>query len=349
MKRKFIVAGYAIDEWLPKITMDSALKLTHLNVAFGLVRNDEIRIDHLKHLNSLQVLKTYNPQLNILLSVGGWGAGGFSEAASTQEGRRKIADTAISVLGDHPFDGIDLDWEYPCYSEAGISSSPDDKTNFTLLLRELREALDRKGREDGRHYLLTIAAGADQFYIDGTEMEQIHPYLDFIQLMTYDMRGGFQTLTGHHTNLYTPIGDLYRISADSSVRMFCQAGVPRDKIVIGAAFYSRMWKNVPDRNHGLHQMTTGAGGYGPDFTRLADGYIDKNGYNRYWDDEAKAPFLFDGENFITYDDEESLHHKCDYVKKEGLAGIMFWEYGCDTTYRLLEAISMGFGEGMIET
>jgi chitinase len=344
MRRKFIVAGYAVDDWLPKITMDDTLKLTHLNVAFGHVRNDEIRIDHLKHLNSLHILKTYNPELNILLSVGGWGAGGFSEAASTLEGRRSMAETAVNVLGDHPFDGIDLDWEYPCYSEAGIASSPDDKTHFTLLLRELREALDRKGQEDGRHYLLTIAAGADQYYIDGTEMEKIHPYLDFIQLMTYDMRGGFQTLTGHHTNLYTPIGDLYRISADSSVRMFCQAGVPRDKIVIGAAFYSRMWKNVPDQNRGLHQMTTGAGGYGPDFTRLTDEYINKNGYNRYWDDEAKAPFLFDGENFITYDDEQSLRHKCDYVKNEGLAGIMFWEYGCDTTHRLLEAISAGLEE-----
>jgi chitinase len=339
MKRKWIAAGYAGDAWLPQITRDAALKLTHLNVAFGHVRDDEIVTGHLKHLDSLPDLKSYHPELSILLSVGGWGAGGFSEAASTPEGRRSMAESAVRVLREFPFDGIDLDWEYPSYSEAGIASGPADKTNFTLLLCEMREALDREGAAAGEHYLLTIAAGADQYYIDGTEMDRVQQYLDFVQLMTYDMRGGFQTLTGHHTNLYTPTGDLFRISADASVRMFERAGVPREKIVIGAAFYSRMWKDVPGRNRGMHQMTSGAGGYGPDFTRLAAEYIGLNGFTRYWDDEAKAPYLFDGSSFITYDDEESLRHKCEYVKNQGLAGIMFWEYGCDTTLRLLNAIS----------
>ncbi|WP_373229852.1 glycoside hydrolase family 18 protein [Cohnella sp.] len=346
MERKWISAGYAGDDALPRITKEAALKLTHLNVAFGHVRDGKICIDHLKHLNRLPLIKSDNPELSILLSVGGWGAGGFSEAASEPEGRRSMADTAIRILRDHPFDGIDLDWEYPCYAVAGIASSPDDKKNFTLLLRELREALDREGSARDRHYLLTIAAGADRYYIDGTEMEQVQKYLDFVQIMTYDMRGGFQTLTGHHTNLYTSTGDLYRISVDASVRMFVQAGVPRDKIVIGAAFYSRMWKNVPDRNGGLHEMTAGAGGYGPDYTRLTAEYINQNGYNRYWDEEAKAPYLFDGENFISYDDEESLRHKCEYVKNENLAGIMFWEYACDTTHRLLNAIYESFEENI---
>ncbi|MBW7457411.1 chitinase, partial [Paenibacillus sepulcri] len=199
--------------------------------------------------------------------------------------------------------------------------------------------------EDGRHYLLTIAAGADQYYLDGTQMDQVQQYLDYVQLMTYDMRGGFQTLTGHHTNLYASTGDLFRISADASVRMFEKAGVPRDKLVIGAAFYSRMWKDVPNHNCGLHQMTGGPGGYGPDYTNLAADYMNKNGYTRYWDDEAKASYLFDGTSFITYEDEESIHHKCSYVNNEGLAGIMFWEYGCDTTLTLLNAISKEFTRG----
>lgn len=119
----------------------------------------------------------------------------------------------------------------------------------------MREAIDRQGQADGRRYLLTIAAGADQYYIDGTEMDKVQACLDFIQLMTYDMRGGFQTLTGHHTNLYASTGDLFRISVDASVRLFTNAGVPREKIVIGAAFYSRMWKDVPAVNNGYLQMT----------------------------------------------------------------------------------------------
>jgi len=335
---KLILAGYAGDPVLPNVTAEDAKKLTHLNVAFGHVKNDRITIDHLQNLPQLQVLKSYNPELLILLSVGGWSAGGFSEAASTAEGRRLFAESAVRVLETAPFDGIDLDWEYPCYSEAGIASSPNDKQNFTLLLKELREVLDAKGQADGRHYLLTIAAGADQYYIDGTEMDVIHSYLDFIQLMTYDMRGGFQTLTGHHTNLYTSTGDLFRISVDASVRLFAAAGVPREKIVIGAAFYSRMWKDVPNTNNGYLQMAPGSGGYGPDYTKLVAEYINKNGFVRHWDEEAKSPYLYDGHNFITYDDPESLTHKCKYVMEQGIAGVMFWEYSCDHTHTLLDAM-----------
>jgi chitinase len=343
MRERYNVTGYAEDGHLPVITREDALMLTHLNVAFGQVRNDEVRIDHLQHLDRLQELKLYNPELTVLLSVGGLGSGGFSEAASSVEGRRRMTDSAIRALEKYPFDGIDIDWEFPCYALTGIHASPDDRTNYTLLLRELREALNRKGEEAGRHYLLTIAAGAEQYYLDGTEMDQVQDCVDFVQIMTYDLRGPFQMLTGHHTNLFTPTGDFVRSSVDASVRKFCQAGVPRDKIVVGAAFYSRIWDNVMNVNHGLIQPSPGFGDYGPDYSGLAAEYIDKNGFVRYWDDEAKAPFLFNGSRFITYDDEQSLGHKCDYVKNNGLAGIMFWEYGGDTTHRLLEAIYAGLG------
>lgn len=339
--QKYIAAGYAPDAVLPDITPDDLAKLTHLNVAFGHVRNDEITTAHLKNTTVLGDIKRDYPDLTLLLSVGGWSAGGFSEAASTAEGRAAMAASAVRVLSELPFDGIDLDWEYPCYGEAGIASSPDDKQNFTLLLKTMREALDAKGAEDGRHYLLTIAAGADQYYVDGTEMDKVQQYLDFVQLMTYDMRGGFQVLTGHHTNLYTPAGDLFRISVEASVNLFHQAGVPKEKIVIGAAFYSRIWNEVPDRHHGLHQMAGTTGGYGPDFTVLTESYINKNGYVRYWDEEACAPYLFNGSSLISYDDEESITRKCEYIKKTGLAGIMFWEYSCDRTHRLLDAMHQG--------
>lgn len=341
MTKKYIKAGYASDAVLSEMTKEDLSKLTHLNVAFGHVRNDEITTAHLKNTEALAGIKREHPELTVLLSVGGWSAGGFSEAASTEAGRQSMAASAVRVLNELPFDGIDLDWEYPCYGEAEIGSSPDDKRNFTLLLKAIREALDSKGSQDGRHYLLTIAAGADQYYVDGTEMEQVQQYLDFVQLMTYDMRGGFQVLTGHHTNLYTPTGDLFRISVDASVNLFRRAGVPKEKIVIGAAFYSRVWNGVPNRNHGLHQVAGSTGGYGPDFTVLAADYINKNGYVRYWDAEACAPYLFNGSSLISYDDEESISHKCDYVKDKGLAGIMFWEYSCDKTHRLLDAVHQG--------
>ena len=340
-KRSYIVAGYAVDAHLLDITQEDLTKLTHLNIAFGQVIDHRISTAHLHNLGMLQEIKSNYPHLSILLSVGGWSAGGFSEAAATETGRLQMAESAVRILTEYPLDGIDLDWEYPCYGEAEIAASPEDKKNFTLLLKTMREALDAKGVQDGRHYMLTIAAGADQYYVDGTEMDQVHQYLDFIQLMTYDMRGGFQVLTGHHTNLFTSTGDLFRISTDASVNLFLRAGVPREKIVIGAAFYSRMWNQVPDRNHGLHQMAGTTGGYGPDYSALVKDYIDKNGYTRYWDEEALAPYLFNGSSFISYEDEQSIGHKCTYVKENALAGVMFWEFSCDNTHRLLDAMYRG--------
>jgi chitinase len=339
----YVAAGYVVDRNLPLLSDEDLALLTHVNVAFGQVRNDEIDVDHLQNLHMLAEIKRKFPHVCLLLSVGGWGAGGFSEAAATEAGRVRMAQSAVRILQRYPFDGIDLDWEYPGYSQAGIASSPEDKFRFTLLLRTMREALDRQGERDGRHYLLTIAAGADQFYVDGTQMDAAQSSLDFVQLMTYDMRGAFQTLTGHHTNLYTSSGDLFRISVDRSVQIFERAGVPKEKMVIGAAFYSRKWRQVPNRNNGLHQLAGAAGEYGPDFSTLDAEYIGKNGFTRYWDDEAKAPYLFNGDTFITYDDEESIRHKCGYVKEQGLAGIMFWEFGGDRTRRLLKAIGREFG------
>ncbi|MFC5652335.1 glycoside hydrolase family 18 protein [Paenibacillus solisilvae] len=336
---RLIRAGYVNDIHLPKMTDEDLSKLTHLNVAFGHVKNDEIVTGHIRHLDVLTRIRNSHPHLTILLSVGGWSAGGFSEAASTEAGRDRMAASAVRALEELPIHGIDLDWEYPSYGEAGIGYSADDKTTFTLLLRTMREALDRKGSADGFRYLLTIAAGADQYYVDGTEMDQVQQYLDFIQLMTYDMRGGFQILTGHHSNLYTSPGDLFRISADASVRLFERAGVPRSKIVLGAAFYSRLWQQVPDRDSGLHQMAGTTGGYGPDYGELVESYIGKNGFVRRWDDAAKAPYLFNGSTFISYDDEESIACKCDYVREQGLAGIMFWEYSLDPTGRLIDAMA----------
>ncbi|MDI9485008.1 MAG: glycoside hydrolase family 18 protein [Bacillota bacterium] len=333
-----LLIGYVTSGALPSVTPEDARKMTHINVAFGHVKDAKVTVADTHNLDALGKLREYNPKLGILLSLGGWSAGGFSEAASTSEGRRLMATTAVEVLREHKLDGIDVDWEYPCYGVAGIASQPADKQNFTLLLKEMRRAFDEQGEKDGRHYLLTIAAGADQYFVDGTEMDQAEKYLDWVQLMTYDMRGGFNALTGHHTNLYTPTGDLFRISVDASVNMFFRAGVPKEKIVIGAAFYSRMWKNVPNINNGYLQMTPGSGGYGPVYTELTADYINKNGFVRYFDEEAKAPYLFDGQTFITYDDEMSLEAKCAYLKEQCLKGIMFWEYSCDQTGTLLDAI-----------
>lgn len=305
--------------------------LDGINIAFGHVVNERVVWEHPECKEALARIRCINPEIKLLLSIGGWSAGGFSEMAFTQQGRETFAADCLQIVKEYGLDGVDIDWEYPCIGVAGIGACPEDKENFTLLLKEIRTAFEAE--EKGR-YLLTIAAGGDTYFLRNTRMGEAAAYLDLVQIMTYDLRGGFQVMTGHHTSLYATQADLFDCCVDKAVREFHDAGVPMEKIVIGAAFYGRKWEGVPDVNHGLCQMAKTTGGFGQRYGELVSDFINKNGYVRYWDDEAKAPWLYDGNSFISYDDEESLACKIAYVKEMGLGGIMCWEYTNDTTHTL---------------
>lgn len=336
MKRGKMVIGYVETKNLPLLRDEDIRHLDVINLAFASVEDCSVIWEPPGRLKELLHAKQVNPDLKFVLSVGGWGSGGFSEAASTNAGRERFAGTAVKLVDRYGLDGLDIDWEYPCIGISGIASSGADKENFTHLIRELRTALQENCRPG---LSLSIAAGGDSYYTRCTRMDEVSRYLDYVMLMTYDLRGGYSIRTGHHTNLYGNCADLSSASADRAVKLFLKAGVPREKLVIGAAFYSRLWKGVPDRNHGLMQMASAIGGYGPDYSQLAAGYIGKNGYVRYWDEEAKAPYLFNGTDFISYDDGKSIRCKAEYVKEQGLAGMMFWEYGQDKGCGLVRLMS----------
>lgn len=328
MRHKLI--GYVGTADLAHVTEADAKNLDIINIAFGHVIEGDVVWKNQTAKEDLARLKSINPEIKFILSIGGWGAGGFSEAAFTEEGRKNFSKTAIDIVLEYGLDGLDLDWEYPSYTVASIGGCKEDKQNFTLLLKQIREDLNQINTS----YMLTIAAGGGAYYLKGVEMHEVIKYLDYVQLMTYDLRGGFQTLTGHHTNLYAPELDLFAASTDEAVCDFMAAGVPAEKIVIGVAFYSRMWKGVPNVDNGYLQMAETVGTYGPSYGGLVEDYINKNGFVRHWDDVCKAPYLFNGDTFISYDDEESITHKMKYMHEKGLLGAMYWEYGTDETRTL---------------
>lgn len=315
-------------------------RISHLNIAFGLVHEDgHITADHMPVKEMLSTAKAANPDIKVLISINTGHPAAFSKNAETEAGRKRIADGCVKLIKDYGIDGIDMDWEYPCCPSNRIVSSPDDKVNFTLLCQAIREALE--GIEANR-YLFTIAAAGDKFYLPFVEMEKVEKYLDYVFLMTYDLRCGFHSLTGHHTNLYEATGDIFHSSSKNGVDAFHAAGVPMEKLVVGVAFYSRQWKEVPNLNNGFLQYVPGNGGYGPDYTAIMKDYLDKNGYKRFWDDECKAPYLYNGETFISYDDPQSVLEKYKYVEESGCAGLFAWEYNNDKTGDLLKAMN---GEG----
>ncbi len=337
MKKNHVFAPYVFAGGVDALRVRDIERITHLNFAFMLIKDGKGSLDHIKPgvLDSIRACKLINPDVKLVVSIGGWGAGGFSDACMTDEGVEKLASSTVELAIKEGFDGVDVDWEYPCSGVANIDYSPKDRENFTKLLKALRKHLDAAG--PGRP--LTIAVGAAQSCVDNMEVPEVAATVDYVNLMTYDMRSQ-QTneYTGHHTNLYPQTGDEEGPYSAGTVEMFHAAGVPYEKLVLGSAFYGKGFTGCDSYlNNGLN-VKAGKESWervGGSYEILKRDYIGQNGYVRYWDDQAKAPYLYNGKNFITYEDPDSIAEKCKYIKERGLAGLMYWAYG---SHELFEAV-----------
>ncbi len=325
-------------------------KLTHINYAFAgiqdgvIVSNPEMKPYQSKSdLADLQKLKQRNARLKILISIGGWaGSKEFSNVALTSEARAKFADSAVSFLNEYHLDGIDIDWEFPVSGgQEGNAQRPEDKQNYTLLFRALRDKLDAAGEKDHRHYLLTAAIGNNEQFLADTEMDKVAQILDWVNIMTYDFSGHWNTYAGHHAPLYDDPtlqreGAGHTLNIDTIVGLTLKAGVPPGKLVLGVPFYGYSWKQCGPSNNGQLQECHG-NGRGTwedgvlDYSDIEANLINMKGYTRLWNDHAKAPYLFNSDTgeFVTYDDVESLDYKIKYLKAHGLGGAMFWEFTGD--------------------
>ncbi|WP_346861966.1 glycoside hydrolase family 18 protein [uncultured Draconibacterium sp.] len=351
-EKEYMVVAYVAGYRNFDFTSIDVSGITHINYAFGNIRNGEAVFDSTKidgqglspeDLAELNGLKAKNPKLNVLISIGGWSwSKGFSDAALSEESRLKFAKSCATLVDVHNLDGIDLDWEYPNQIGAGNAYRKEDVRNFTLMLKAVREQLDllAKTKGDEKHYLLTIATGADKTYVDNVEMAEIHKYLDFLNIMTYDFYNGHHKTTGHHSNLKASADAGFDMnSVVNAIDVHVNAGFPVEKINLGIPFYGRIWKGVENENNEVLFKKAETIGSGIDY---ADFYqnINANGYTRYWDENALAPYLWSPEErtFISYEDEESIQYKVDFMKKRGLAGVMFWEYSADHDKTLLNAL-----------
>lgn len=312
---------------------------THINYAFanvvdGLVMEGEGRFEQDSlNLVALNSLKTINPDLKILISIGGWTwSKGFSDAVLTTEGREKLTSSAIDYLLRHQLDGLDFDWEYPGIPGDNNPYRDEDRENFVWMLKSVREALDSLGALHQKHYLHTIASGGFREYVDANNLGEAQKYLDFINIMTYDFTGVGAAKTGHHTNLSAP--DPTMRSTQAAVRQHLEAGVPAEKIVIGIAFYGKAWKSVNPENNGLYQDAVGWRNFSYKDMQI---FITDNAYEKLWDEASQAPYLWNPADsiFITFENEQSIKAKADFVKEMGLGGMMFWEYHEDTDDRTL--------------
>jgi chitinase len=326
----------------------AAKQLTRVNYAFANIQDGRIvtgsPVDE-ANFATLVSLKQQNPTLGVLVSVGGWlWSGNFSDMALTKASRSRFIESVVEFVDHYKLDGLDIDWEYPGMIGAGNRFRPEDKRNYTLLVKELRERFNREQSRLGRTLLLSVAAGASTEFIAHTEMGRVQRYLDTVNLMAYDYyEPGSEKISGNHAPLYTNPADPKRVSADRSVLEFEHAGVPPRKIVLGVPFYGHVWGDVGPTDHGLFQpgvpVPNAFANYGNIVTSML-----QQGFTRYWDAAASVPYLYSEQKrqFVSYEDTESLALKCAYVRRKGLAGVMFWEYMGDPTGALLSTINGAF-------
>tara|TARA_R110002049_G_scaffold269195_1_gene446000 strand:- start:6822 stop:8006 length:1185 start_codon:yes stop_codon:yes gene_type:complete len=333
-------------------------KLTHILFSFSHIVDGKMKFknpDSSEKLKQLVSQKSRNPKIKIMIACGGWGADGFSEMASSEKGRQKFIKSTLKFIEDYKLDGLDIDWEYPGIPAAGTKSSSNDKTNFSLLMKGLRENLDTLNRP----MTLSFASAGWKPYYKNIEINEVMKYADYINIMSYDQVTDSSPYTAHHTALGwikksdiidTPTGmavyaqnnDYEPLSAEMIIAYCINQGINPEQIIIGGAFYSRAWQGVPPTLNGLYQPNKGAYRSAGSYNNIREKFENKNGYIRYWDSIAKAPYLYNAKDsiFISYDDPKSLALKTNYAITNKLGGIMFWQLGGDTTEKdgLLEAI-----------
>lgn len=303
-----IVVGY-VTSW-----SDHEVKpeyVTHINYAFGYVQGTfrGVGISNEERLKSVVALKKKAPHLKVLLSIGGWGSGNFSEMAADADNRLAFAADCKRVVDEFGLDGIDIDWEFPTSSMAEISSSPDDTRNYNLMMRDIRQAI-------GSDKLLTLATVCSAEYID---FEGIMPYIDFVNIMAYDM----ENPPKHNAPLYQSSKYPGWINCDMAVKAHLDKGVPASKLVLGMPFYGH-GTDIYDRSTDFKNVKV------------------PSGYTNCWDDEAKVPYVTDknGHFVLSYDNARSIGLKCDYILEHGLLGAMFWDdAGDDGNHTLHKAIA----------
>ena len=311
-------------------------KITHLIYCFMYLQGNKIGFKNEDSENTLKAclaLKKKYPHLKVMVALGGWGGcETCSDVFSTEKGRQEFALSVKEILVRYQVDGIDIDWESPVLGGfKDHKASPADKQNFTALILTLRKTLLKKQE-------ICFDANSFKEFIDqAIEWDKVMPHVDFVNLMTYGLPADKRGHTGHHTALYS--SPYQQESIEKSILYLDSLKVPLKKLVIGAAFYSFVVKEVDSVNNGLGQR--GKFKANVNYNKLVEEYTEKQGYTYFWDSIAQAPFLYNStlKEFVTFDDKRSIAAKTKFALDKQLGGIMFWRLNGDTYNNgLLDAI-----------
>ena len=276
-------------------------------------------------LKQFGLLKRRNRNLKVLLSIGGWTySSNFARPASTAHGRSTFARTAVDLVRNLGFDGLDIDWEHP--------KTPAEAADLVALLQTCRGALDQYARESapGRHFELTIASSAGPHNYDKMDLRAVDGCLDFWNIMAYDFAGSWDSNAGHQANLFPCSGHGASCTPFSAVRAvsdYVQRGVPPHKIVLGMPLYGRAFQNTD--GPGKPYSGVGEGSWENGVHDYKD--LPLKGSEIHIEEEAHASYCYDPAKrvMVTYDTCDMARRKAKFICHRGMGGAMWWESSAD--------------------
>ncbi|KAJ7596569.1 glycoside hydrolase family 18 protein [Mycena floridula] len=272
-------------------------------------------------IKQMYLLKLANRNLKVLLSVGGWtyAQAGHFNFVTSPSARAAFVTSAVSMIENYGFDGIDLDYEYPANSEQG--------QGFADLLTAMRKAFDdlaaQKG--DATPYQLSVAVSAGEKNYANLVVPQMNDALTFWNLMAYDYAGSWLTYSDNQANLYG--GARTGVSTDAAISYFTGAGATMSKITMGIPLYGRAFENT--------------GGLGQPFSGIGPGSVEAGVYNYnalplagatvFENTTDVSSYSYDSatKELVSYDTPNIVKLKAKYMNDRGLAGSMFWDLSTD--------------------
>ncbi|NCG15448.1 MAG: 1,4-beta-glucanase [Synechococcales cyanobacterium H12SWP_bin.12] len=297
------------------------------------------------NFEQLRRFKELNPNVELGFALGGWTLSDeFSTAFATQAGRDQFTSDVVDIFKNYEFFSVvDFDWEYPGGGgDAGNASSANDGATFALVLEQLRSELDALESQTGGNYEVSIATAGGSEKLANLNLAGIDPYVDFYNVMTYDFHGGWENQTGHQAAM---TGDANNYNVTTAVSFFEEAGVALNKFVLGAPAYTRAWGGVEDGGtFGYQQSGTGDAAQGSfeagvyDYKDIVSDVITGQ-TNLYWDDNSKAAFVYNGDEWSSIETTATIAGKAAYVQEKNLGGMMFWALSNDAEgdFSLVEA------------
>ncbi|MEJ6658987.1 MAG: glycosyl hydrolase family 18 protein [Synechococcus sp. ChSW.bin.154] len=287
------------------------------------------------NFEQLRRFKELNPSVNLGFALGGWTLSDeFSTAFSSQAGRDRFVSDVVDIFQTYEFfNTVDFDWEYPGGGgDLGNASSSNDGANFALVLEQLRGELDALESQTGGDYEVSIATAGGSEKLANLNLPGIDSYVDFYNVMTYDFHGGWESQTGHQAAM---TGDSNNYDITTAVSVFEEAGVDLSKLVMGAPAYTRAWGGVEDGGtFGYQQSGTGAEAEGSfeagvyDYKDIVTDVITGQ-TDLYWDDDNKAAFVYNGDEWSSIETTATIAGKAAYVQEKDLGGMMFWALSND--------------------